>query len=235
MKKLIVGIIIGIVIGSMITVGAANLIAVYPTFDVYVDGQLFTPEDKPVVINSRTYLPLRATSDALNVPITWNEEGRCVFVKTDEVRQKQIVYDKTGAKIIKTDGTTVITGETPSEDEGFKPYSVEGKEINISVGEFVYASTVYRSSPAYQAERNNHWVILLPLEITNKTKNEVIIKAEEINSSTYKPFLLESNTRLDLKDIAIEAGGTTNLRLFVEVPHDNPEFSITIKDIVLEF
>ncbi|WP_438432794.1 hypothetical protein [Gorillibacterium sp. sgz500922] len=51
--------------------------------DVQVNGTHFVAEDEagnplaPITYNNRTYLPVRALSDALNVPIVYNTASRC--------------------------------------------------------------------------------------------------------------------------------------------------------------
>jgi len=77
-KKVLLGLILGIVIALSITAFAASYTALSATFEIYVNGEKYQGEDEPVVINGRTYLPVRALSEAMGVPINWNGELRRV-------------------------------------------------------------------------------------------------------------------------------------------------------------
>ncbi|TYQ13148.1 UNVERIFIED_CONTAM: copper amine oxidase-like protein [Acetivibrio alkalicellulosi] len=82
MKKIICGLIAGVILStSILALAAANQwVALSPTFQVFVRGSLFQPTDPVVVVEGRTYLPLRAMGDALGVPVEWNAEKRQVEV-----------------------------------------------------------------------------------------------------------------------------------------------------------
>lgn len=82
MKKIILGLITGVILSTGIFIFAAanQWIAVSPNFEVYVRGEIFQPEDPTVVIDGRTYLPLRAMSEALDVDIFWDGDARQVLV-----------------------------------------------------------------------------------------------------------------------------------------------------------
>ncbi len=56
--------------------------AVDAGFKVYVDGKEFVSEKLPVVVDDRTYLPLKAMGNLLGVSVQWNEEiGRVEVTK----------------------------------------------------------------------------------------------------------------------------------------------------------
>lgn len=82
MKKVILGLIAGVVLSTGIFAFAAanQWIAVSPNFEVLVRGEVFKPEDPTVVIDGRTYLPLRAMAEALDVDILWDGDARQVLV-----------------------------------------------------------------------------------------------------------------------------------------------------------
>ena len=64
------------------TVAFANDINIFTamkaTFDVVVNGETFESQNPTVVIEGRTYLPLKETGDALGVDVKWNEKERKV-------------------------------------------------------------------------------------------------------------------------------------------------------------
>lgn len=73
MKKFIIGFLIGAMIFG--TVGyAVTYVAQPATFKVIVNGEEFISDPPALVVEGRTYLPLRAMGDALGVPVEWNAE-----------------------------------------------------------------------------------------------------------------------------------------------------------------
>lgn len=79
MKKLISSLIIGGFLATSVCTYAEEVTswtAQRATFKVMVRGSEFISENPPIVVEGRTYLPLRAMGEALGVPIDWNEELR---------------------------------------------------------------------------------------------------------------------------------------------------------------
>lgn len=77
MKKIISGLIIGGILGSSLLFASAETtswLAQKATFKVMVRGEEFVPENPPIVVEGRTYLPLRALGEALGVDVYWNEQ-----------------------------------------------------------------------------------------------------------------------------------------------------------------
>lgn len=87
MKKFIAGFIVGIIVALGVTAFAdevTNLIAQKATFDVYVAGEKLE-SDKPIaVIDGSTYLPLKATGEALGVDVNWNVDKKQVEINKKE-------------------------------------------------------------------------------------------------------------------------------------------------------
>ena len=88
MKKFISGLLTGAIIASTVAF-AASYVAEPASFKVIVNGNEFTSDPPALVVEGRTYLPLRAMGDALGVPVEWNSElgqaevGNCSVQKTD--------------------------------------------------------------------------------------------------------------------------------------------------------
>ncbi len=76
MKRFILGFITGALIFSMLGVAAVTYVANPADFKVLVNGKEFISDPPALVVEGRTYLPLRAMGDALDVPVEWNEELR---------------------------------------------------------------------------------------------------------------------------------------------------------------
>ena len=72
MKKFISGLIVGTIIAG--SAFAASYVAEPASFKVLVNGKEFVSDPPALVVEGRTYLPLRAMGDALGVPVTWNAE-----------------------------------------------------------------------------------------------------------------------------------------------------------------
>ena len=81
MKKIIYGIIIGVIISFSIQAFASEAItALRATFEVYVAGQKFV-SDKPILsVDGSTYIPLKDVGKALGAEVNWNEEYRRVEI-----------------------------------------------------------------------------------------------------------------------------------------------------------
>jgi len=61
----------------------ATSIVAYSSFEIYINDtrlDLLDNEGYPLVINNRTYLPLRAVSNALKIPIHWDNETKSVCI-----------------------------------------------------------------------------------------------------------------------------------------------------------
>lgn len=75
------------------------------SFKVMVRGTEFVSENPPIVVEGRTYLPLRALGEALGVPIDWNEA-----LRQAEVDMKSTVPDAT--PVVSTTPTSQVTSGT---------------------------------------------------------------------------------------------------------------------------
>ena len=80
MKKFMAGILAGVIIASAVVFAATAYTAHIAEFKVLVNGAEFTSDPPVLVIENRTYLPLRAIGDVLGVKVEWNEELRQVEV-----------------------------------------------------------------------------------------------------------------------------------------------------------
>ncbi len=80
MKKLITGILIGIILGSMGAYAASEIIATQASYPVIVNGNKFTSSNPVLNVNGTTYLPLRDTANALGTKIAWNNDLKRVEI-----------------------------------------------------------------------------------------------------------------------------------------------------------
>lgn len=61
---------------GMIGVAAVSYVANSADFKVMVNGKEFISDPPALVVEGKTYLPLRSMGEALGVPVNWNEELR---------------------------------------------------------------------------------------------------------------------------------------------------------------
>jgi len=130
MKKRLQGFIIGLIAGIMLfagtTVLAANYQALTATFPVCINGEEWKTDSPILVIDGRTYLPLKALGDALSVDVSWNEK----LFRVDISKPEEIyVVSEQGAKYHRRNCTTVklvkeyLTKEK-AEEAGYTPCAV---------------------------------------------------------------------------------------------------------------
>lgn len=74
MKRFICGFLAGALVFGTVGAFAVSYIANPAGFKVLVNGKEFVSDPPALVVEGRTYLPLRAMGDALGVPVNWNEE-----------------------------------------------------------------------------------------------------------------------------------------------------------------
>jgi len=87
MKKVVIGFVIGFVTAMSLSVFAANtdiFQAQKATFDVFVNGEKFESKNPTIVVEGRTYLPLKETGDALGVNVQWNNDLRRVDIEKEQ-------------------------------------------------------------------------------------------------------------------------------------------------------
>lgn len=78
MKKFLAGFIVCFIL--MLGTAYATKTFDIAKFKIFVNGNEYIPNDKPVLIGGRTYLSLRGLGEALGVRVTWNSDKKCVEV-----------------------------------------------------------------------------------------------------------------------------------------------------------
>lgn len=95
MKRFLVGFLSGALIFGTVGAFAASYIANPAGFKVVVNGEEFTSDPPAMVINDRTYLPLRAIGDALGVPVAWNDalqQAEVGIISEQEPSQENLTW-----------------------------------------------------------------------------------------------------------------------------------------------
>ena len=116
-KDRIIGILLGILIGSMFMTSAAAIsetvqkTLLYNNLKITLDGEEVIPKDangvyvEPFAIDGTTYLPVRAISNALGLGVDWDQKTSTVILtspkeETDPASPTGLVlYDANGVKI----------------------------------------------------------------------------------------------------------------------------------------
>lgn len=114
MKKFIAGVVIGALFTGTIAF-AVSYLAEPATFKVMVNGEEFNSNPPALVVEGRTYLPLRAIGDALGVPVEWNadlsraEVGMSVSTHLKEQQETvEVSTAKEFLESIKSDVTIIL-------------------------------------------------------------------------------------------------------------------------------
>ena len=99
-----------------LAIGLEKLISVSTGVNIYADGVKLDPKDangNPVdvfIYNGTTYLPVRAVSDALGVPVQWDGNTRSVYLGTQPGTKQYLL---TVCPPYQTSGFNNLTTVTP--------------------------------------------------------------------------------------------------------------------------
>jgi len=101
MKKILLGILCGIILATPLSSFAANVnsvLAQYIDFKFMVNGEMVVTQNAPVVIGGRSYLPVREVATLLGVSVDY-DEGENMIIIGDKPTRKQYVIMKNGETI----------------------------------------------------------------------------------------------------------------------------------------
>lgn len=108
MKKIICGMIIGMMLMSGMVFAAQKLTATKANYPILVNGVKVNAE--PVSINGKTYVPLKAIGQSLGVAVNWNKEKRQVEIGQAPVVEQQGSIN-TGEVEIKIVDVTIVSAK----------------------------------------------------------------------------------------------------------------------------
>lgn len=155
MKKVVIGFVIGFVTAMSLSVFAANtdiFQAQKATFDVFVNGEKFESKNPTIVVEGRTYLPLKETGDALGVNVQWNNDLRRVDIEKEQ--ESEVTPEM--PKQTKDSNKTIKSGEI------FKEFKQEiGTTFikEISGEQYVSLNSIGQE---YISRQDKSWYITLP-------------------------------------------------------------------------
>lgn len=131
MKKriqgLVTGLILGAVLATTVTAIAANFQVVTATFPILINGVEFKSDNPPVVIDGRTYLPLKAMGEALGVSVEWNGELSRV-----EISKENATNDK----------PTATPAPAPATDQNKEEFTFSAKPTTKYTELFNWTQTI---------------------------------------------------------------------------------------------
>lgn len=113
-----------------LAIGLEKLISVSTGVNIYADGVKLDPKDangNPVdvfIYNGTTYLPVRAVSDALGVPVQWDGNTRSVYLGTQPGTKQYLL---TVCPPYQTSGFNNLTTVTMAGEKYANCCSIRGK------------------------------------------------------------------------------------------------------------
>ena len=98
MKKIITWGIIAVTVLATVAFASnvERLTAYVAQFSIIVDGEEQTLENPAVVINNRTYVPLREVSEVLGMNVEWNEENQTVIINSEQDTNQLYRFEQDG-------------------------------------------------------------------------------------------------------------------------------------------
>ena len=244
-KILVVGILIGIfsIVSFAATTSGKTLIEAWLSPDVTIElkGEILEMTDVngdtvyPIVYNGTTYAPLRAISEALNLPVGWNGETKTVSLgyapPTDEKKQltgEQIEYtrdtdDGEFAYLENATDATTVNGVEYSPSlictgiSGGVAY-FDGVSVNLHIGK----STMEIGGKIFIPEN---------AEIPNAygkddEDGKIIINFNDIDTNT--TLYTFSGKNGTLKDFKFDTNGASNIEVYFDADYgiNNSKFGL---------
>lgn len=89
-KPFIIALVIAMLVSSGVAWGSAwGTYAGFPVAKLVLNGQAVTPSSPPIIINGRTYVPLRFVSEALGAQVGWDGSTYTVTINSQGSSQPQ--------------------------------------------------------------------------------------------------------------------------------------------------
>lgn len=78
---LAVMLILAVAVGVSATTGTKNISAIFRNIHIVANGKVVQTDTEPFIVNGRTFVPLRAVSEALGAWVDWNQATSMVTIK----------------------------------------------------------------------------------------------------------------------------------------------------------
>lgn len=220
MKKFLSGFIAGAVLFASIGAVAVSYVANPADFKVLVNGKEFISNPPALVVEGKTYLPLRAMGEALGVPVNWNEGLRQAEVGNTAPVAQAGNYSRTNPAPINT--VQQIAVESYSGN-----YSAAVRVIEVIRGEA--AANLIKGANMFNSESGaGKEYIVAKIAVSIMTVDGD--KAIDVNKYNFKCFS-GNNEEYDLPFViapepelstSLYAGGNTEGFVVFEVNKNDP-------------
>lgn len=223
MKKLIIGLVAGIMIGSMGTALAAESVqAVFAKFNVVVDGEQKQLKTDPAVINDRSYLPVADVAGLLGYDVQYVAESRTIKLDKKSVKDVDDVATQ-------NDIQSKINIQKFNIGEEFELNNVTLKLNSVSHSSLVPYSP--GGSAGFVASEGERFAII---------DFDVLTSDEPTNRFTWSANDFFSNITVDGKTLhtgsstgesmRIELGVRKTVQVFISIPENSQVTSVQFKD-----
>jgi hypothetical protein len=105
---------VNIMSNDIVLIDSENNEVVQANVEIIINGKEMISEDKPVIKNGRTLVPVRAISEALNAKVNWNGTTKTVTIEKNNKRISIKLGSKeayAGKEKIKIDAPAVIVND----------------------------------------------------------------------------------------------------------------------------
>ena len=227
--KTLICTIISIILLTSSLAHAASYKAVVPTFDVLINGEKFNSDPPVIVIEGRTYLPLRAMGDALGVSVEWNSKLNQVEVSTTKKLANETASAKNAYKDFNdVSDFGVITGISPAAYEreeteyGYVTsygYEIPTADVSAILTAYFDALTVAGFETYYYNDSLGYETMFLLNSKTGRminlllNGNIIIVSIIETTHTPEEWEILDSGAKLPVKNYDAVAAG---FKVFVD-------------------
>ena len=229
MKRFISGFVVGALIFSMIGVFAAATYVAKPVdFKVMVNGKEFVSDPPALEVDGRTYLPLRAMGEALNVPVSWNEALRQAEVGHTASTAEKNQYSRSNPAPLNTIQTYISSSDWLETDN----YTVSVRILETVRGDKAYSALKKKSSLYPKADDGYEYMnVKVALSVVN-TEGDFAIQPSQFDFTTFSSNNEESPTNYyasidpDFTGSLYEGGNTEGwITVMVKKDDANPKIA----------
>lgn len=158
-----------------------------------VDGAAVTDFDMPpIILNSRTLVPIRAVSEAMNSDVSWNADTKEVYI----VRNNEVVVIQIGNTVGSKNGTAFSLDVAPQiiNDRTMIPVRAVSEALGCAVDWDANTRTVIIKTENYTAEEPNN------PGTPSSSGNEISIQKAYNSGNT---FVIEASAAIDKYDVFV--------------------------------
>ena len=182
MRKFLSGFLVGTVIFSAVGAFAVSYVAEPATFKILVNGEEFVSDPPALVVEGRTYLPLRAMGNALGVPVEWNAELNQAEVGNSAPIASANQYSRNNPAPLNTIQTYTKTSEWFEEDN----YTVAVRIMEMVRGNKAYQDLKDRNYSVYpEADDGYEYMNVRVAFSVLDTKSDFSVEPYQSNFKTF--------------------------------------------------